>query len=169
MGNLRKKKISALLTALIIFVSVVCVGIVFAPRLAGYKVFSIDQGSMTPTIPEGSLIYVKSYTEFESYSVGDIVTFSDMMHETYFTHRIVEIDTQARAFETKGDANKDVDPLPTEFVYAVGKVEFAIPYIGFLARLFRNKIVKIAVAAIYIAWVAIEIELIIAERKKRDE
>lgn len=167
--KLRKSKINALLTALIIFISVVSVGIVYFPRLLGYRAYSVDTGSMEPAISTGSLIFVKRYINFEDYSVGDIVTFSDLTHENNFTHRIVEIDAQNRAFVTKGDANETNDLSPAEFIYAVGKVEFIIPYLGHAAVFFRHKYVKIAVAVIYVCWLAIEIEIFLAERKKRDE
>ena len=169
MENLRKKKISALVTTLLIFISVVSLGIVYMPRIMGYSVYSIESGSMAPTIPKGSLVYVKPYTQFEDYYVGDIVTFSDLTREKFFTHRIVGTDESAKAFTTKGDANADVDPSPAESIYAVGKVQFSIPFLGYAASILRKKTVKIAVAVIYIAWIAIEAELIFAERKKRDE
>ena len=167
--SLRKSKINALLTALVIFVSIVSLGIVYFPRLAGYSVYSVDSGSMEPTIKTGSLIYVRHYVNFEDYVVGDVVTFSDLQRENSFTHRIVAVDTEKRTFTTKGDANEENDLSPSDFFYAVGKVEFAIPYLGFAAAFLRNKVVKIAVMLIYIAWLAIEIEIFLAERKKRDE
>ena len=169
MENLRKKKISAFITTLIIFVSVVSLGIVYAPRIMGYETYSIESGSMAPTIPEGSLVYVKKYTQFEDYFVGDIVTFSDLTREKFFTHRIVAADEDTKSFTTKGDANASADPSEAEYIYAVGKVQFSIPFLGYAASFLRRKAVKIAVAAIYIAWIAIEAEIIIAERKKADE
>ena len=167
--SLRKRKINALLTAIVIFVSVVAVGIIYAPRIIGYQVYSVDTGSMEPTIKKGSLIYVKQYINFEDYKINDIVTFSDMTRENSFTHRIVDIDVTDRCFTTKGDANTDNDLTPADFINAVGKVEFAVPYIGYAALFFRNKYAMIAVALIYIGWAAIEIEVFLAERKKRDE
>lgn len=168
-NSLRKSKINAMLTAIVIFVSVIAVGIVYLPRIAGYKAYSVDSGSMEPTITTGSLIYVKRYADFHDYSVGDIVTFSDLSKEKSFTHRIVEINTQEKTFTTKGDANKENDLSPANYINAVGKVEFSIPYLGYAAIFLRNKFAKIAVMLIYVAWAAIEIEIFLAERKKRDE
>ncbi len=168
-NSLRKSKINAMLTAIIIFISVVAVGIVYVPRIAGYKAYSIETGSMEPTIHTGSLIFVKKYFNFEDYNAGDVVTFSDLTHEKNFTHRIVDINTQDKTFVTKGDANNVNDLTPTSYIYAVGKVEISIPYIGYIAEFLRNKFVKIAVMLIYVAWAAIEIEIFLAERKKRAE
>lgn len=169
MSDLKKQKINALLTSVIIFVSVICVGVVYAPKMMGYKTYSIETGSMSPTIPRGSMVYVKPIEDYTEYSVDDIVTFSANDEQGSFTHRIVKINENERTFETKGDANSSVDLSPTSFEFAVGRVQFAIPYLGFVASFLRKTIVKIAVGAIYVAWAAIEIELFIAERKKRDE
>lgn len=169
MENLKKKKINALLTALIIFVSVLLVGIVYAPKILGYKAYVIETGSMSPSIPQGSMVYIKPVKSFEEYQVNDVVTFSANDGQGSFTHRIVEINESEQNFVTRGDANSDVDLTPTDYEFAVGKVKLAIPYLGFVADFLKNKAVKIAVAVIYIAWAAIEIEVFIAERKKRDE
>ena len=169
MENLKKKKISAMFTAVIIFVSVLLIGIVYTPRILGYKPYTIETGSMSPTIPQGSMVYVKSVKDFEEYQVNDVVTFSANDGQGSFTHRIVEINEAERSFVTKGDANSDVDLTPTDCEFAVGKVQLAIPYLGFAASFLKNKVVKIAVAVIYIAWAAIEIEVFSAGRKKRDE
>lgn len=168
-NSLRKNKINAMLTAIVIFISVIAVGIVYIPRIAGYKAYSVDTGSMEPTIRTGSLIYVKRYINYEDFKVGDIVTFSDLTGEKSFTHRIVDINTKDKTFITKGDANKEKDLSPTSYIYATGKVEFTIPYLGYVAVFLRNKFARIAVSLIYIAWAAIEIEIFLAERKKRDE
>ena len=168
-SSLQKNKISALLTAVIIFVSVVGVGIVYTPKILGLKAYTIETGSMAPTIPQGSMVYVRPCEDYSEYSVDDIATFTNLAGNESFTHRIVEIDESDMTFITKGDANADVDPSPTEIDYAVGKVEFAIPFLGYVSMFLRNTVVKIAVAVIYIAWAAIEIEVFLLERKKRDE
>lgn len=169
MKNLRKQKINILLTAIIICISVIAVGLVYVPKLAKMDMFVVETGSMSPTIKPNSLIYVKEYKNFEDYNVGDIVTFTDKIHGRSFTHRIVETDAVNRSFVTKGDANAENDLQPTSFDYATGKVEVVIPYLGYLVKFLRYTAVKIAVAVIYIAWAAIEIELFTAERKRRYE
>lgn len=169
MDKTTKKKISAFLTAMMIFIAVVGVGIVYAPKILGYQSYSIETGSMTPTIPEGSMIFVKKYSSFEDYNVDDIVTFTDYSGQKSFTHRIVEINEKNKTFYTKGDANSDRDPSPSDVSYAVGKVEFSIPLLGYVASFLKQTAVKIAVAVIFIAWTAIEIEVFLSERKKRDE
>lgn len=166
MNDLRKQKISLLLTAVIICVSVVAIGVVYVPKLLKMDMLVVETGSMSPTIKPYSLIFVKPYKFFEDYRVGDIVTFTDETQNKSFTHRIVEIDKKNQCFVTKGDANSEVDLGKTSVNYARGKVEVSIPYVGYLVKFLRYTPVKVAIAVIYIAWAAIEIELIIAERKK---
>lgn len=167
MNLTQRKKISILMTSVIIFISVLVVGIVYAPALFGMKSFAILTGSMETTIPEGSMVYVEPCTDFDEYKVNDIVTFSDEKTGKSFTHRIIEIDAQDRCFTTKGDANNEPDLSPTYFSLAVGKVKMSIPYLGYIAEFLKSTVVKIVIAVIYIAIAAIEIELFLTERKKK--
>ena len=166
MKNLRKQKINMLLTAIIICISVVAVGVVYTPKILKMDMMVVETGSMSPTIKPYSLIYIKPYSNFEDYRVGDIVTFTDNYQQKSFTHRIVEIDEYNQSFVTKGDANKENDLGKTSADYAVGKVEAVIPYVGYFVKFLQYTLVKVAIAVIYIAWAAIEIELFAAERKK---
>ena len=167
MNLTQRKKISILMTAVIIFISVVLVGIVYAPTIFGMKSYAILTDSMETTIPEGSMVYVKPCTNFDEYKLNDIVTFSDSKTGKSFTHRIIEINAQDRCFTTKGDANNEPDLSPTYFSLAVGKVKMSIPYLGYVAEFLKSTVVKIVLAVIYIALAAIEIELFLAERKKK--
>ncbi len=164
---MQKKKLNALLTSLVIFISVVCVGIIFLPSIMGLKAYSIETGSMADTIPEGSMVYVKPCASFDDYAVGDVVTFTDPATGKSFTHRIMQTNSASGEFITKGDANDEPDLKPTSSQFAVGKVQLAIPLLGYAASFLKSTVVKIAVAVIYIAWAAIEIEIYLTERKKK--
>lgn len=169
MKSLRKQKINILLTAIIICISVVAVGVVYVPKIMKMDMFVVETGSMSPTIKPYSVIYVKRYENFSDYRIGDVVTFTDPSRQRSFTHRIVGINELNRTFTTKGDANEENDVGPTPAEYAQGKVEAVIPYLGYIVKFLRYTAVKIAVAVIYIAWAAIEIELFLAERKRAYE
>lgn len=162
-----KKKINAMLTAVVILISLVVVGIVWFPAVLGYKAYAIETGSMEQTIKQGSMVYVEPCTNFEDYEVGDIVTFTDNIKKQSFTHRIVSIDSLNREFVTKGDANKIEDLEPTPAGLAVGKVRISVPYLGYAAQALRSTVVRIIIAVVYLAWAAVEIELFLAERKKK--
>lgn len=154
---------------MVIFIAVAAVGFIYFPKLVGYKTYSVQTGSMEPVIHEGSMVYVRECNDFSEYGVGDIVTFSDIGETKSFTHRIVAIDETNQTFTTKGDANDATDIEPTEAMFAVGKVEFSVPYLGYVADFIKNTVTKIVLAIIYIAWLAIETEIFITERKKRYE
>ncbi|MDD6275237.1 MAG: signal peptidase I [Clostridia bacterium] len=164
-----KQKLNIFFTSVVIFIAVIAVGFVFFPKLVNYKTYSIQTGSMEPNIHKGSMIYVKECKNFSDYKVGDVVTFTDFGKTKSFTHRIVAIDEENQMFTTKGDANEENDLEPTSAMFAVGKVEFAVPYLGYVATFLNNTATKISIAVIYIAWLAIEIEIYITERKKKYE
>lgn len=166
--TLRITKINILLTSVIICISLVAVSLVYFPLAMGYKLYEVETGSMEPTIKVGSLIFVKPSDKISEYNVNDIVTFTDVENGQTFTHRVVEINEQSFMFTTKGDANESNDPTKTEFRHAVGKVVFHIPYVGKVAKVLRKLPMKIAIGIIYMAWAAIEIEIYLSERKKRN-
>lgn len=162
----RMQKVNILITSVVILVSVVAVGVVYFPQLMGLSAFSVEAGSMEPTIKKGSMVYVRRGYSAEDYRENDIVTFADSAGTKSFTHRIVHINAADNSFITKGDANKDVDLQPTSAVFAIGKVEFAVPFLGYAADFFRTPIVKVVLAVIYIAWAAIEIEVFLRRRRE---
>ena len=76
------------LIGVLILVTVVATSLPLAlPALFGYEVYSVTSGSMEPTLPVGSVIYVRP-VEPETVRAGDIIAFySDA---TVITHRVVE-------------------------------------------------------------------------------
>ena len=112
-----------LLTAIIICISVVAVGVVYTPKILKMDMKVVETGSMSPTIKPYSLIYIKPYDKFEDYRVGDIVTFTDNYQQKSFTHRIVEIDEQTQSFVTKGDANEENDLGKTSALWFMASSE----------------------------------------------
>lgn len=98
----------------------------------GIRAFHVETGSMAPALPVGSLVIVKSEPK---YAVGDAITFRlENNQEAFVTHRVnsIEEDTDIGKllYETKGDANKTVDPEKVEASRVVGKVIWHIPYLG---------------------------------------
>lgn len=88
-------------------------------------------GSMEPNYHVGSMVYVKE-VEPETLKEGDVITFR-ISDNTVVTHRIVEIDKEAQTVTTKGDANNANDGNPVAYANIVGKADFNIPYLGYLA------------------------------------
>jgi len=122
----------------IIFVIVVAILVIgsilpekYASKLGGFKLFTVESGSMEPAIKTGSLVIVKSAKD---YKIRDIITFKNAYdpRETT-THRIVEIKDEEgkKSFIVQGDANNAPDSDPVEEIRVLGKVRLSIPYIGY--------------------------------------
>ena len=122
-------------------VTIVCLGIMllalgtlFAPTLLGYKRYVITGGSMTGSIPKGSVIYSK-VVPVDDLRVGDVITFVPPEMDAPVTHRITAIEVDERGnlvFRTKGDFNTSEDPWSLRFVDDVqARYAFHIPYLGY--------------------------------------
>ena len=81
------------------------------PRFLPYQALIVRSGSMSPTIPTGSIVFYRKTTA-DKVKVGDVIAFAKPGDSTEkVTHRVVEIKTGAtgRYFVTKGDANGTPD------------------------------------------------------------
>lgn len=99
----------------------------------GYKLYSVQSGSMHPTIPTGSLVVIQPTN---SYRVRDVVTFKTE-NKTPVTHRLHRIENDV--YTTKGDANDAVDSEPIKKDQILGKVIYSLPYIGFPISFAKSK------------------------------
>jgi signal peptidase len=97
----------------------------------------VESGSMEPAITTGSLVVVIPTT---SYSVGEIITFESTSSDVPTTHRIVNISEEngERVFTTKGDANEEADTNVVTENNVIGKVQVAVPYVGFVLDFARQ-------------------------------
>lgn len=91
----------------------VCILLVVASFVFKVSIVMFATGSMSPTIPAGSIALVREVpaTEIE---VGDVVTV-DRDPELPVTHRVLEIqgvDGDLVTFTMQGDDNVDPDPFP---------------------------------------------------------
>ncbi|MBQ7595933.1 MAG: signal peptidase I [Clostridia bacterium] len=168
MSRQSKNKLNILISSVVLCVFAFLIMIVYIPKALGYKTFYIKTGSMEQTIPQGSLVFARKI-KFTEVRTGDVITFTNDNKNDYFTHRVVEIDAENQMLITKGDANEQNDPYPTSFYYAVGRVDFSIPYVGYAVGFINSTIGKVIVAAVYIAWIAVEIELYAMKRRADQE
>ena len=125
------RKICNLLSTLILVILVAFAGTLLVPRVFSIEPMAVLSGSMEPTYHVGSIVYVKDCTS-DDVDVGDAITFK-LNDTTVVTHRVVEIDEQAQAYVTKGDANDSVDGDKVSFQNVIGKPVFTRPYLGFIA------------------------------------
>ena len=120
---------------LILGVGAVLAVALVVPRLAGATPYVIETGSMTPTMPPGTLVVVKPVAP-DQIAPGDVVTYQIKSGDpTVVTHRVVKqgIDmTGQPRWRTQGDANNAVDAswvLPQQ---VRGKEWYAVPYLGYV-------------------------------------
>lgn len=118
---------SALLTAAAVLGTACLIATIVAP-LAGIRPLIFLSGSMSPTIPAGSLALART-VEAEAIEVDDIVTVRS--NDAYLTHRVVEV-THAPGKATlllRGDGNEAVDATLYE-VTSAPRTEIWVPYVG---------------------------------------
>ncbi len=159
-----KTKLNILIHSIMFCVLAFLLMMIYIPKLMGYQTYYIRTDSMSPTIPKNSLVLSKKIA-FEDIRVNDILTFQNDLGNDYFTHRVVAIDADNQMLTTRGDANQENDPAPTSYYFVVGKVDFPVPYIGAFVKILCSTAGKIVIASIYIAWIAVEIELFVMKRK----
>lgn len=134
------------------------VAITIGPRLLPYQALIVRSGSMSPTIPTGSVVF---YTKIPSakVKVGDVIAFSKPGDPTEkVTHRVYQIGHSATGeyFTTKGDANGTPDDWRVPAVGTGWIARFHVPAIGYalvdlqstLARLLLLVIPAILLGAI---------------------
>jgi signal peptidase len=134
------------------------VAITIGPRLLPYQALIVRSGSMSPTIPTGSIVF---YTKIASakVKVGDVIAFSKPGDPTEkVTHRVYQIGHSATGeyFTTKGDANGTPDDWRVPAVGTGWIARFHVPAIGYalvdlqstLARLLLLVIPAILLGAI---------------------
>lgn len=110
----------------------------------GYKALSVISGSMEPTIHTGDVIVIRPVESSEDVAKGDILTYhSKEQKQMLITHRVVgilQVNGAKKAFVTKGDANETEDLSTISFEQVVGRYQFRLPYLGYVASFVRKPI-----------------------------
>jgi signal peptidase I len=112
-------------------------------------------GSMSPTIPAGSLAVVRQIPAADIH-VGDIVTV-DRSPAPPITHRVTSVSPApggARLITLRGDANPADDPAPY-LVHSVRLVVFSVPRLAYAVRAASDPLVMGAItvgAAALVTW-----------------
>lgn len=135
--NFSRKRLYNRATTCLVLVVVVLAVLLVGVRLFGFTPYTVLSGSMEPTYPVGSLIYVKK-VDTADLQVGDPITFVFDQSLTVATHRVVELDPAEGYAITKGDANEAVDGSPVAFENILGRPVFCVPYLGFVATFLQT-------------------------------
>ena len=120
----------------LIVITAVAVGVVavtVGPRVLPYQALVVRSGSMSPTIPTGSIVFYKKVNAAKV-KVGDIIVFSRPgSPNEKVTHRVYSIGTNAtgKYFTTKGDANGVPDDWQIPAVGTGWVSVFHVPYLGY--------------------------------------
>lgn len=133
--NKAKKIFTGLLWLFVIFFATLAILTIL--NLPGnYRIFSVQTGSMEPSIKTGSVVFTK---KSDSYKIGDVITFQTR-EERIVTHRITEEvkDGTITSFIVKGDANDAPDSDAVPLYNVIGRVLFAIPFVGFLVSFLKT-------------------------------
>ncbi|MFH1561346.1 MAG: signal peptidase I [Patescibacteria group bacterium] len=109
------------------------------------ETYSVRSGSMAPSIPEGSLVWV---SPSDNYQIGDVITFKfqkntkDNPRYQTITHRIAGLTQKDNVFFfiTKGEANQAIDGDLVDQKDILGKVILSIPRLGYLVDLTEDKL-----------------------------
>ncbi len=98
-----------------------CIVLVILAFTGGYSLIMFKTGSMSPTIPTGSVALVREIPAAEA-KVGDVLTV-DRPGKLPVTHRVTSVapadgDPSERVITLKGDANQTEDPEPYRIAHA---------------------------------------------------
>ena len=107
-----------------------------APLAFEGRMAVVLSNSMEPAMSQKALA-INIQVDPEDVEVGDIIAFIPWWDpEVTVSHCVVEIvtDDGELAFQTKGDANEDVDPWLIYPEDITGKVIFSIPYLGYIVN-----------------------------------
>lgn len=119
--------------------------------LFGYRMFTVQTGSMEPTYHTGSVVFVKEVPAKEIRE-GDPITFRAAGGTgSVVTHRVVAIEEAGGLlnFTTRGDANDAVDPEKTSSTHVYGVTQkFSIPLLGYILDFVRSGLGLIVVIII---------------------
>lgn len=151
---------SLLLTAAAVLGTLCLVVTVLAP-MVGVRPLIFLSGSMSPTIPAGSLALARTVPA-EEIEVNDIVTVA--RDDSYMTHRVVDV-THAPGKATlllRGDGNTAVDATLYE-VTSAPRTEFWVPGVGSVVAWFSRA------PGVYVlaGWVAVVLASLRRHRGKR--
>ena len=110
-----------------------------APSIAGYQLYIVLSGSMSPAFETGSVVLVRPLAP-SAVQVGDIITYRDAEDsEKIVTHRVMAVlPTEPLSFTTRGDANDANDLIPIPASNLLGRVNYSVPLLGYLLSFVRT-------------------------------
>lgn len=134
----------------------ICIALVILAFAFNISLIMFKTGSMSPTIPAGSVALVREIPASEI-QVGDVVTVA-RADALPVTHRVTSVDDagdgESRTITMRGDANEAADPHPYT-VTEVRRVLFSIPGVAHVIVAFSHPLVLGALtvgATVLVTW-----------------
>ncbi|MFD2707104.1 signal peptidase I [Salibacterium lacus] len=108
------------------------------PSVFGYHPLTVLSNSMEPAFSAGDMILTKQ-TDPGAIQSGDVISFYNEEREV-ITHRVIETTEKEGqpAFVTQGDNNNVKDDEAVGGAQVLGKMQFSVPYGGYLAQFFGS-------------------------------
>lgn len=129
-----------------IYAVLLLVAVGLGPHTGAYRTLTVLTGSMSPTIPAGSVVFVTP-TSPTTLRVGDVITYqAPLEDQRVVTHRITEIRNPGAhpVVVTKGDANAEIDPWVARIEGPTAwRVRTALPLAGHVISLGRAPAVRV--------------------------
>jgi signal peptidase I len=126
--------VSPLLLAVAGVIVIGLLALTVGPKFLPYQALVVRSGSMSPTIPTGSVVFYRK-VQASSVKVGQIIVFARPGQAgERVTHRVYKISTgpTGRFFETKGDANGSPDDWRIPAVGTGWVAGFHVPVAGYV-------------------------------------
>lgn len=118
------------------------------PKVTGIQPYEITTGSMEPSIPVGSVVYVQEEDPTQMQS-GDVVAYDS--DGTVIVHRVEQNMPFEGRLITKGDANDQADLQPVPYQDVLGKVVLSLPVLGGIYSALTGIVGKIYMACFILA------------------
>lgn len=136
-----RRIVTWLIAGVLVLLCLLLVVTVAYPKVKGYVPLTVLSGSMEPTYPAGSQVFVEpiegAQEAQDKVGVGSAITFMPYPDDsTLVTHRVVEVsfgtDGQPR-YTTQGDANETPDETEIGTTQLRGVVRYHVPWVGYVA------------------------------------
>jgi len=124
----------------------------FGPRFLPYRAYTIESGSMAPTLPIGAEV-ILAKTSAAELRIGDVIAFREPTRTgngPIITHRIVRIEKShgKRFFVTKGDANGLPDAWRVPATGEGWRYVYRLPWVGYFIAALKLPLVRFALLAL---------------------
>ena len=124
--------------------------VTIGPRFLPYQALVVRSGSMSPTIPTGSIVF---YTKIDSskVKVGDIIVFNKPgATNEKVTHRVYKIGQSATGLYaiTKGDANGTPDDWRVPLAGTGWIARFHVPSVGYALVYLQSTLARLLLLVI---------------------